>query len=66
VIANIKIVRQNTVLVVEMLGKYNRIMVAGFNVKVPLLERISKTVSLRSQNFVIAGSIHRPTRSLSM
>ena len=32
VIANIKIVRQNTVLVVEMLGKYNRIMVAGFNV----------------------------------
>ena len=55
VIANIKIVRQNTVLVVEMLGKYNRIMVAGFNVKVPLLERISKTVSLRSQNFVIAG-----------
>ena len=31
----------NTVLVVEMLGKYNRIMVAGFNVKVPLLERMT-------------------------
>lgn len=55
VIANIKVVRQNTVLVVEMLGKYNRIMVAGLNVKVPLLERISKAVSLRSQNFVVAG-----------
>ncbi len=55
IIANIKIVRQNTVLVVEMLGKYKRVMTAGFNVKVPLLERIAKTVSLRSQNFVIAG-----------
>jgi regulator of protease activity HflC (stomatin/prohibitin superfamily) len=55
IIANIKIVRQNTVLVVEMLGKYNRVMTAGLNVKFPLLERISKTVSLRSQNFVIAG-----------
>jgi regulator of protease activity HflC (stomatin/prohibitin superfamily) len=55
IIANIKIVRQNTVLVVEMLGKYKRIMTAGFNVKIPLLERIAKTVSLRSQNFVVAG-----------
>jgi regulator of protease activity HflC (stomatin/prohibitin superfamily) len=55
VIANIKIVRQNTVLVVEMLGKYNRIMSAGLNVKIPLLERISKVVTMRSQNFVVAG-----------
>jgi len=55
IIANIKIVRQNTVLVIEMLGKYNRVMSAGLNVKVPLLERVAKTVSLRSQNFVIAG-----------
>jgi regulator of protease activity HflC (stomatin/prohibitin superfamily) len=55
IIANIKIVRQNTVLVIEMLGKYNRIMIAGFNVKIPLIERVSKVVSLRSQNFVIAG-----------
>lgn len=55
IIANIKIVRQNTVLVIEMLGKYSRVMSAGLNVKFPLLERIAKTVSLRSQNFVIAG-----------
>jgi regulator of protease activity HflC (stomatin/prohibitin superfamily) len=55
IIANIKIVQQNTVLVIEMLGKYKRIMVAGFNVKVPLFERVAKQVSLRQQNFAIAG-----------
>ncbi len=55
IIANIKIVRQNTVLVIEMLGKYNRVMTAGLNVKFPLLERVAKVVTMRSQNFVIAG-----------
>jgi regulator of protease activity HflC (stomatin/prohibitin superfamily) len=55
IIANIKIVQQNTVLVIEMLGKYKRVMVAGFNVKVPLFERVAKQVSLRQQNFAIAG-----------
>jgi regulator of protease activity HflC (stomatin/prohibitin superfamily) len=55
VLANIKIVQQNTVLVVEFLGKYKRTMTAGFNIKVPFLERIAKTVSLRQQNFAIGG-----------
>ena len=55
VLANIKIVKQNTVLVIEFLGKYNRIMTAGLNVKVPLLERVANMVSLRQQNFSIGG-----------
>ena len=55
ILANIKIVKQNTVLVVEFLGKYRRIMTTGLNLKVPLLERIANTVSMRQQNFVISG-----------
>src|SRR5512133_2265067 len=55
IIANIKVVRQNTVLVIEMLGKYNRVMAAGLNVKFPLLERVAKVVTMRQQNFVVAG-----------
>jgi regulator of protease activity HflC (stomatin/prohibitin superfamily) len=55
ILANIKIVKQNTVLVIEMLGKYNRIMAAGLNIKIPLLERVARAVTLRQQNFAIAG-----------
>jgi regulator of protease activity HflC (stomatin/prohibitin superfamily) len=55
ILSNIKIVKQNTVLVIELLGKYNRVMTAGLNVKVPLLERVSKVVTMRQQNFVVAG-----------
>ncbi len=54
-IINIKIVEQNTVLVIEFLGKYSRMMNAGFNVKIPFLERVSNRVSLRQQNFAIDG-----------
>lgn len=55
VLINMKIVKQNTVLVIEFLGKYSRIMKAGFNVKIPFLERVANTVSLRQQNFAIGG-----------
>jgi regulator of protease activity HflC (stomatin/prohibitin superfamily) len=54
-ILNIKIVEQNTVLVIEFLGKYSRLMTAGFNIKIPFLERVADTVSLRQQNFAIEG-----------
>lgn len=53
--ASIRIVEQNTVLVVEFLGKYSRMMYAGFNLKIPLLERIANRASLRQQNFAIDG-----------
>ncbi len=55
ILANIKIVKQNTVLVIEFLGKYRRIMTAGLNLKVPFLERVANVVSLRQQNFAIGG-----------
>lgn len=55
-LANIRIIGQNTVAVVEFLGKYNRTMRAGFNVKIPLLESIRERVSLRQQNFALQGN----------
>lgn len=51
----IRIVEQNNVFVIEFLGKYRRMMTAGFNIKIPVLERISNKVSLRQQNFSIEG-----------
>jgi regulator of protease activity HflC (stomatin/prohibitin superfamily) len=54
-ITNIKIVEQNSVLVIEFLGKYSRMMNAGLNIKIPFLERVANKVSLRQQNFAIDG-----------
>lgn len=54
-VSNIKVVEQNNVLVIEFLGKYNRMMNAGLNIKIPLLERVANRVSLRQQNFAIDG-----------
>lgn len=51
----IRIVEQNNVFVIEFLGKYNRMMYAGFNLKIPILERVANKVSLRQQNFAIDG-----------
>lgn len=53
--SSIRIIEQNTVAVVEFFGKYSRIMTAGFNWKVPVLERIAEKVSLRQQNFIVNG-----------
>ncbi len=52
---SIRIVQQNTVYVVEFLGKFNRIMSAGLNFKIPLLERIAEKITLRQQNFSAQG-----------
>ncbi len=52
---SIRIIEQNTVEVVEFLGKYRRTMTAGFNLKIPLLERIAEKITLRQQNFSIDG-----------
>jgi regulator of protease activity HflC (stomatin/prohibitin superfamily) len=54
-LSGIRIVGQNTVLVIEFLGKFRRTMVAGLNYKIPLLERVAENVSLRQQNFAING-----------
>lgn len=54
-LSSIRIVEQNTVLVIEFLGKYSRMMNAGLNFKIPFLERVANKVSLRQQNFAIDG-----------
>lgn len=56
ILANIRIIGQNTVAVVEFFGKYNRTMTAGFNIKIPFVESIRERVSLRQQNFALQGN----------
>jgi regulator of protease activity HflC (stomatin/prohibitin superfamily) len=53
--SSIRIIEQNSVAVVEFLGKYSRMMTAGFNWKIPVFERIAQRVSLRQQNFLVNG-----------
>ena len=47
--ANAKIVPQAHEYVIEFLGKYKKTWSAGFHIKIPLLERISKKVTLKEQ-----------------
>ena len=49
IIANIKIVPQAHEYVIELLGKYKTTWSAGFHIKIPLIERISKKVTLKEQ-----------------
>ncbi|MDO4622773.1 MAG: SPFH domain-containing protein [Eubacteriales bacterium] len=48
-LANIRIVPQASAYVIEHLGKYKTTWNAGMHMKVPLLERVSKRVSLKEQ-----------------
>ena len=41
------IVKQKTAVVIERLGKFNRIASAGFNLKIPILDKKAGTVNLR-------------------
>ena len=49
IIANAKIVPQANEYVIEFLGKYKTTWSAGFHVKIPVLERVSKRVTLKEQ-----------------
>ena len=49
IFANAKIVPQAHEYVIEFLGKYKTTWSAGFHVKIPLLEKISKRVTLKEQ-----------------
>jgi regulator of protease activity HflC (stomatin/prohibitin superfamily) len=57
---SLRIIDQNTVAVVELLGKYRRTLSAGLNILVPFFEGIAERVTLRQQNFVAAG--HYPSK----
>lgn len=41
------IVKQKTAVIVERLGKFNRVATSGFNLKIPIIDRRSGTVNLR-------------------
>lgn len=49
VLANIRIVPQATEFVIEFLGKYKTTWGAGIHIKIPLLERIAKRITLKEQ-----------------
>ena len=49
IFANIRIVPQATEFVIEFLGKYKTTWGAGIHVKIPLLERIAKRITLKEQ-----------------
>lgn len=59
-IFSLRIVEQNTVAVIELLGKYRRTMSAGLNILLPFFESIAERVTLRQLNFVAAG--HYPSK----
>lgn len=46
----IRIVKQQTMLIVERLGQYNRVLRPGFNIIIPIFESIVYTLNLRTQN----------------
>ena len=49
IIANAKIVPQAHEYVIEFLGKYKTTWSAGFHIKIPLLEKVAKKVTLKEQ-----------------
>ncbi len=49
VVANVRIVPQAHEYVIEFLGKYKKTWGAGLHVKIPLLERIAKKITLKEQ-----------------
>lgn len=49
IFANIKIVPQASEYVIERLGKYNKSWGAGIHVKIPVIDRIAKRITLKEQ-----------------
>ena len=47
--ANIKVVQQSKAVVIERLGAFHAVWSVGLHFKVPIIERIAKTVSLKEQ-----------------
>lgn len=55
----VKMVKERTALVVERLGKFNRILQPGLNFLVPILEKSSKTINLKIQQM----NVHIETKT---
>ena len=45
----IRIVSESNLYIIEFLGKYKRVMKAGIHLKIPILEKIAKKISLKEQ-----------------
>lgn len=51
IVSNIRVVRQATAVVVERLGAYQTTWDVGLHVKIPFIEKIARTVTLKEQVF---------------
>jgi len=49
-LSGIKVVQQQNLLIVEFLGKFNRILKPGLNLVIPVFERVAFVLNLRTQN----------------
>ena len=49
IFANVRVVPQATQYVIEHLGKYHATWDAGIHVKIPILQKISKRITLKEQ-----------------
>ena len=55
-LSGFRTIKQSTVAVVEIFGKYRRTMPAGLQWMIPIFERIRERVTLRQQNFALTGN----------
>lgn len=64
--ANVRIVPQATEYVIEFLGKYKTTWGAGLHVKIPLIEKIAKKITLKELSYVkrakISQAVYSPYR----
>ena len=49
IVRNIRVVQQSKVMIIERLGKYQATWGTGIHVKLPFIERVAKTISLKEQ-----------------
>ena len=49
IVRNIRVVQQSKVMIIERLGKYQATWGTGIHVKIPIFERVAKTISLKEQ-----------------
>ena len=47
--SNVKVVQQSKAVVIERLGAFRAVWGVGLHIKVPFIERVAKTVSLKEQ-----------------
>ncbi len=57
-VSGVEIVKENTVYAIEAFGKFDRIMTAGLNFRIPLIEDVAEKVTLKQQNLTQAGRYH--------